>query len=260
MAWENIQLKISEQVATLTIDRPKALNALDPLTFKELEEALLQIQNNALIRVLVITGGGDKAFVAGSDIKNLASLDVIGATQESQNGMRIFDLIATMPKPVIAAVNGFALGGGCELAMACDIRIASDKAKFGQPEVKLGVTPGYAGTQRLPRIVGKGMAYKLLFTGDMINAEEALRIGLVQEVYPAEELMVKVMELAQKIAQLAPLALAAIKHCVNNGLEVSFRDGCTIEAEQFGLLFDTKDLKEGMNAFIEKRSAHFSGE
>jgi enoyl-CoA hydratase len=260
MGWENIRLDVKAKVAILTIDRPKALNALDPQTFVELEDAILQVRHNQLIRVLVITGGGEKAFVAGSDIRNLISLDILGGTQESQNGIKVFEMISELPQPVIAAINGFALGGGCELAMACDFRIASDKAKFGQPEAKLGVTPGYAGTQRLPRLVGKGMALKLLFTGDIISAEEALRIGLVDEVISAEKLMEHVLAIATKIAEYAPLALTAMKKCVNNGLEVSFKEGCVIESEEFGILFGTKDKTEGMNAFIEKRPPIFNGE
>jgi len=259
MSWENIKLEKEGKVGVIIIDRPKALNALDPKTFNELDEALNQCIQDAQIGAVIITGGGDKAFVAGSDIKNLLTLDVKGGRHESLRGQQVFNLIATMNKPVIAAVNGYALGGGCELALACDLRIASENAKFGQPEIKLAVTPGYAGTQRLPRIVGRGNAFKMLFTGDMIDAQEAYRIGLVQEVVSADQLRKHVLELAQKLADSAPLAIAAIKRCVRLGMEVSLDEGSRIEAEEFGLLFGTQDLREGMTAFIEKRPPKFKG-
>jgi enoyl-CoA hydratase len=207
VGYDNLNIKRDDAVAVITIDRPKVLNALNDATIAELSRAFDEVGADENIRVIILTGGGEKAFVAGADIGELAQCDVQGGIAKSQGGMDLLFKMENLPKPIIAAVNGFALGGGCEIAMACDFRIASDNAQLGQPEVTLGMPPGYGGTQRLPRLVGAGMAKKLLYTGDRVKADEALRIGLVEEVVPAAELMTRCLELAGKIARRGPLAV-----------------------------------------------------
>ena len=258
-AYQNLKIEKDGAVAVLTIDRPKVLNALNDDTIAELSRALDQLGADAEVRAIILTGGGDKAFVAGADISELARCDVPGGMAKSQRGMDLLFKMESLPKPIIAAVNGFALGGGCEIAMACDFRIASENAQLGQPEVSLGLIPGYGGTQRLPRLVGAGMAKRLLYTGDRVKADEALRIGLVEEVVPADRLMARCRELAASIAARGPLTLAAIKKAVNVGLGVDLASGCEYETAQFGAIFASEDQTEGCNAFLEKRKPTFTG-
>jgi enoyl-CoA hydratase len=257
--YENLLFENDNGVGIITINRPKALNALNGTTLHELDRLGDQIAKDSSVRVVIITGSGEKSFVAGADITEMQPLSAIEARNWAKLGQDVFNKIENLPQPVIAAINGFALGGGCELAMACDIRIASDKAKFGQPEVSLGITPGFGGTQRLARLVGKGRAKELLFTGDIIDAAEAYRIGLVNKVVVPEELMNTVRAMAQKIMFRAPIAVQLCKAAVNEGLDVDLESGIAYEAEVFGLCFATVDQKEGMTAFVEKRQADFTG-
>jgi len=257
--FQNVILAKEDRIATLTINRPQALNALNKDTLLEIKAAVEQVRDDAEVDVLIITGAGDKAFVAGADITYMLNINALEGRQFGLTGQETFSLIETISKPVIAAINGFALGGGCELAMACDFRVCSHKSKFGQPEVGLGVTPGFGGTQRLPRIVGTGMAKQLLYTGDVIDANEALRIGLVNAVIPAETLMDYVKGLAQKIAARGGIAVRFCKDAVNEGMQTDIDRAMTIEADIFGLCFATEDQKEGMQAFVEKRKAQFKG-
>jgi len=259
MDYKNIVTSKSSGVAYLTINRPKALNALNYETMLELNQAIDGIAKDSSVKVVVITGSGDKAFVAGADITEMQSMSAMEGRSWGKLGQSVFSKIENLPQPVIAAVNGFALGGGCELAMACDIRVASEKAKFGQPEVSLGITPGFAGTQRLPRLVGRSLAKELLFTGDMIDAAAALRIGLVNKVVAAEDLLESVKVLAEKIIAKAPQAVQLCKAAVNNGMNMDTESAYAYEAEVFGLCFATYDQKEGMSAFVEGRTAKFSG-
>jgi len=253
--YNNVLYRVEDSIAFITLNRPKALNALNTETLGELDAAVSAAGKDENVKAVVITGEG-RAFVAG-DISQMRGLTV----QEGRNmtilGQEVFTRIENLDKPVIAAVNGFALGGGCELAMACDIRVASDKAKFGQPEVNLGIIPGYGGTQRLPRLVGKGAAKYLIFTGEMISAEEAFRIGLADKVVPAEELMDSVIALAKVIMSKAPIAIKMAKHAINNGLNVDLKSGVAYEAEAYTTTFSTEDRVEGMSAFLEKRQAEF---
>ncbi|MEA4846261.1 MAG: short-chain-enoyl-CoA hydratase [Clostridiaceae bacterium] len=254
--YNNVLYRVEDSIAFITINRPKALNALNTETLRELDRAVSQAGAADDVKVIIITGEG-RAFVAGADIAQMRDLTV----QEGRNmtilGQEVFTRIENLDKPVIAAVNGFALGGGCELSMACDIRIASDKAKFGQPEVNLGIIPGYGGTQRLSRLVGKGTAKYLIFTGEMIPAEEAFRIGLADKVVPAEELMDSVVSIAKVIMSKAPISIKMAKHAINNGLNVDLKSGIAYEAEAYTTTFSTEDRIEGMSAFLEKRPAGF---
>jgi enoyl-CoA hydratase len=259
MEFNNLLLEKSDGIATVTINRPKALNALNEETIRELSRCFEGLEHDGEVRVVIITGAGEKAFVAGADIAAMAELDAVSARTFALLGQQVLRGIEQLSKPVIAAVNGFALGGGCELALACDIRLASDNARFGQPEVNLGVIPGFAGTQRLARLVGKGRAKELLFTGDMVGAEEAWRIGLVNRVTTSTELLPTARALAQKIAGKGALAIALCKDAVNHGLEMELDQGSRYEADLFALCFATADQKEGMAAFLEKRPAHFQG-
>jgi enoyl-CoA hydratase len=258
MPYETLVLTTVDRVATLTVNRPDKLNALNDRVISELGEAIDALRADPSVGGIILTGAG-RAFVAGADISQLAQHGAISAKALSEAGQRVFRRFETSPKPVIAAVNGFALGGGCELAMACHIRIASDAAKFGQPEVKLGLIPGYGGTQRLARLVGKGRALQLLLTGEMIDANEAFRIGLVNRVLPAGDLIAAATTMMQAILANAPLALAQCIEVVNRGDGASLDDALALEATAFGLLAATSDKQEGTRAFLEKRSASFTG-
>ena len=240
-------------VAVLTIDRPEALNALNSQVLCDLDAAISQVEADDEVRVVVLTGAG-RSFVAGADIGEMVNFSAIDGKKFGVHGGSIFLRLENLSKPVIAAINGFALGGGCELAMACDIRIASEKAKFGQPEVGLGITPGFGGTQRLPRIVGISKAMELILTAKVIKAEEAKAIGLVSEVYPAEELMPKAMELAEAICANAQIAVQESKRCIRMGMQTDIATGSAFEAEAFGVCCGTADKDEGMGAFLEKRT------
>jgi len=258
--YTNLLLEIdSDGIGTVVINRPKALNALNAATIVELDKVFDDFATNNAVKVIIITGSGEKSFVAGADILEMKDKTAIEGRQLAQFAQAIFNKIENIAKPVIAAINGYALGGGCELAMACDIRIASEKAKFGQPEVSLGIPPGFGGTQRLARLVGKGRAKELLFTGDMIDAAEAYRIGLANQVVAPAELMDKAKAMAHKIISRAPIAVEVCKSAINKGLDVDLSSGIAYEAEVFGLCFATEDQKEGMTAFVEKRKAIFTG-
>lgn len=256
---ENVKLEIRDAIAYITIDRPKVLNALNAQTVAEIGEAFEQVRHDDAVRVVILTGGGEKAFVAGADINELATMNPISGKEVAERGQRVFTAIERYPKPVIAAVNGFALGGGCELALACHMRIASDKASLGLPEVTLGIIPGYGGTQRMARLLGKGKALELICSGDRISAEEAERIGLVNKVVPADQLIATAEELARKIASRGPLAVRAAIEAVMIGSDMPQDAGLVLEATLFGLLASTSDMKEGMGAFLEKRKASFTG-
>lgn len=245
-------------VAILTISAPKSLNALNSKILNEMGDYLEHFDSEKY-RCLIVTGDGEKSFVAGADISEMATLDVAGGEAFGTRGAAVFRKLETLPVPVIAAVNGFALGGGCELAMACDIRICSDNAKFGQPEVVLGIIPGFSGTVRLARLVGMGMAKQLIYTGKAIRADEALRIGLVNAVYTQAELMDKALEIATQIAAQAPLAVRAAKECINAEFDLAADDAIAYESKNFGLCFATEDQKGGMKAFLEKGKYQFAG-
>jgi len=260
METENIRIEKRGAIATVTLNRPKVLNALNAATFAELDSAFDELASDRDVRVVLLTGAGDRAFAAGADIRELAAVDAGEGRAFSLRGQAVFCKIETLTKPVIACVRGFALGGGCELAMACALRIAAEDARFGQPEVKLGVTPGYGGSQRLPRLVGRGAALKLLLTGAIIDAREALRIGLVDEVVPADELMQRGESLANEIAAQAPLAIAETLRLVDEGLDLPLDLALLREADRFGQLCDTADKAEGTRAFLEKRSPVWTGE
>ncbi|MCP2596460.1 enoyl-CoA hydratase-related protein, partial [Candidatus Aminicenantes bacterium AC-335-G13] len=251
--------KQEEGIGFVTINRPDKLNALNIETIKELEELFTHLKENQEIKVVIITGAGEKAFVAGADIEELSKLNMVEGKEYSLRGQRVFSLIENLGKPVIAGVNGYALGGGTELTLACHIRIASEKAMFGQPEVKLGLIPGYGGTQRLARLVGKGKALELILTGDMITAQQALEIGLVNKVVPPEELLSACKDIAKKIINNSPIAVKYALEAVNNGLDKSLEEGLDIEAELFGMVCGTEDSKEGTKAFLEKRKPVFKG-
>ncbi|MEP6645038.1 MAG: enoyl-CoA hydratase-related protein [Acidobacteriaceae bacterium] len=259
MSYENIVFEKKSSIAYVTINRPKVLNALNMATMEDLRSAFTAIKDDKEIRVVILTGSGEKAFVAGADIAELSKHDAVSAKEYTHRGQSVLDLIENLGKPVIACINGFALGGGCEIALACTFRLASENAKLGQPEVKLGLIPGYGGTQRLPRLVGKGIAMQLLLAGEMINAQEALRIGLVNEVVAAAELIPRAEALAQKIVANAPLAVQYAMEAVNKGMEMSLSEGLYIEATLFGLCCATEDKNEGTKAFLEKRPAQFKG-
>jgi enoyl-CoA hydratase len=246
-------------VAILTVNRPKVLNALNTQTLDELRRAILELKHDDAVRAVILTGSGEKSFVAGADINELAVQSPTGGREHAITGQHVLDLIEQMGKPVIAAINGYALGGGCELAMACTIRIAADTAKLGQPEINLGIIPGYAGTQRLARIVGKGRALELLLTGEMVDAQEALRIGLVNRVVAREKLLDEAEGLLRKMLANGPVSLRFTLEAVNAGLEMPFAEAQYLEATLFGLICTTEDMKEGTRAFLEKRPAKFLG-
>ena len=259
MAYENLLIERDGGVLVVTINRPEKLNALNTKTVTELGQVMDEAASDAVVRAIVLTGSGEKSFVAGADINELAVQSPVSGREHARSGQRVFDRIERLGKPVIAAVNGFALGGGCELAMACTLRIASDTAKFGQPEINLGLIPGYAGSQRLPRLVGRGRALEMLLTGAQITAEEAHRIGLVNKVVPAASLMNEARTLANTLATKAPVAVRYILEAVAGGLEMSFADAQDYEATLFGLVSTTDDMREGTRAFLEKRKAAFQG-
>ena len=256
--YELLTFSVADRVATITVNRPDKLNALNDATIAELGQAIDEARARADVGGIVLTGAG-RAFVAGADISELAAQRPSDAKDRARRGQEVFRRFETSPKPTVAAVNGFALGGGCELAMACHVRIASEQAKFGQPEVKLGIVPGYGGTQRLPRLVGKGRALQLLLTGEMVDAEEAFRIGLVNKVVPAAELMTAAEGMLRQMLANAPLAIALCAEAVDRGLEMALEEGLVFEATQFGLLSATQDMTEGMRAFLEKRPPAFAG-
>ncbi|MEO0127670.1 MAG: enoyl-CoA hydratase-related protein [candidate division WOR-3 bacterium] len=257
MAYKNIIVEVADKIAILKVNRPEVLNAVNTETILEIESAMKEFNDNKDVRVIIITGEG-KSFVSGSDISRLAQMDSLAAREYSQIGQRVLSLIENMEKPVIAAVNGYALGSGCEIAMACDIRIASEKAKFGQPEVKLGLIPGHAGTQRLARLVGIGKAKELIFTGDLIDAQEAYNIGLVNKVVPVENLLEEAKNIAKKIIENAgPNAVKIAKTVLNRGIDSNLQTANSYETEAFSILFSTEEAKEGMKAFLEKRKPNW---
>jgi enoyl-CoA hydratase len=259
MPFDNLLVEREEGVAVLTIHRPQRLNALDARTLDELRQAALDIQQDNAIRCLILTGSGDKAFVAGADITELASDSAEAARCRALAGQRVFDLIERLGKPVIAAINGFALGGGCELAMACTFRLAADTARLGQPEITLGLIPAFGGTQRLARLVGKSKALEMVLTGAPITAHEALAIGLVNRVVPAGDLMRDARALAADLAAKPAIAIRYAMDAINRGLEMPFVEGCALEAALFGLVATTDDMREGTRAFLEKRKPDFKG-
>ncbi|HXI13269.1 MAG TPA: enoyl-CoA hydratase-related protein [Thermoanaerobaculia bacterium] len=256
---ENVRTEIRDQILFVTIDRPKVLNALNAQTVEEIGRVFDDARDDDAVRAIIVTGGGEKAFVAGADINELAKKTPMSGKDTSERGQQILSRIERSTKPVIAAINGFALGGGCEIALACHIRIASDKAQIGLPEVSLGIIPGYGGTQRMARLLGKAKALELICTGDRISAAEAEKIGLVNRVVPAEDLMANAEEMARKIISRSPVAVRAAIEAVNSGSEMPFEEGQFLEATLFGLLCASEDMKEGMNAFLEKRPAKFPG-
>jgi enoyl-CoA hydratase len=259
MDLENIRLELRPPLAIVTIDRPKVLNALNYRSMSELEQVFLDLQQSHDIRAVLLSGAGEKAFVAGADISELAPLSALEGEQLATRGQRIFHLVENCGKPVIACINGFALGGGCELALACTLRIASTNARLGQPEVKIGIIPGYGGTQRLARLIGKGAALKMILTGEMISAAEALRLGLVEEVVAPDQLLPRAEQLAQTIAGMAPLAIRDSIRAVNSGFDLPLASGLELEASLFGLSCSTSDKREGAQAFLEKRAPNWSG-
>jgi enoyl-CoA hydratase len=259
MQFENLRYELRPPIAVVTLDRPKVLNALNLLSMTELERVFLDIRQNHDIRAVLLTGAGEKAFVAGADIRELTTLSALDGEQTALRGQRIFSLIENCGKPVIACINGFALGGGCELALACTLRIASSNARLGQPEVKIGIIPGYGGTQRLPRLIGKGAALKMILTGEPMSAAEALRVGLVDEVVEPDQLMARAEQIAQTIAGMAPLAIRDSIRAVNAGYDLPLASGLELEASLFGLSCSTSDKTEGTQAFLEKRAAKWDG-
>lgn len=259
MAYENLLYEVKDQIARITFNRPGVLNALNFKTLDELSECLEGARRDEAVRVVILTGAGEKAFVAGADINELARQTPLDGKETALRGQRVFGLLETLGKPSIAAINGFALGGGCELALACTMRIASRNARLGQPEVKLGILPGYGASQRLARLCGKGIASELILTGDMIPAEEALRIGLVNRVTEAADLLATAESIARKIIANAPLAVKYSMEAIERGMEMPQEEGLFLEATLFGLCCATEDMREGTRAFLEKRPAKFQG-
>ncbi len=259
MTFANLIVEKKNSIGYVTVNRPKVLNALNQATLEELRAAFTDLRNDATIRVAILTGAGEKAFIAGADINELATQDAIAGKEFTHRGQSVLDLIENLGKPVIACINGFALGGGCELAMACTMRLASENAKLGQPEVKLGIIPGLGGSQRLPRLVGKGIAMQLVTTGEMITAQEAHRVGLVNEIVAPSELLPRAEAIAQKIIANAPLAVQFAMEAVNKGMEMNLAEGLYLEATLFGVACATEDKQEGTTAFLEKRPPQFKG-
>ena len=258
MSYNTIKVEVSDAIAILTFNRPEVLNALNLEMIEEFRRALVDVQKMPEVKVLMLTGSG-KAFVAGADIKILQELDPLGAKQFSQTGQSAMIALEAMDIPVIACVNGFALGGGCEIAVACDFICASEKAKLGLPEISLGVIPGFGGTQRLARLVGKGRAKELCMTGRMITAQDAFAMGLVTRVFPAESLMDETLKIAKTISEKGRVSLRAVKHVIDNGLDTDLKTGCALEADAFSICFASPDQNEGMTAFLEKRPPKFTG-
>jgi len=259
MAYENLLYGVRENIAWITFNRPKVMNALNHATLAELGEAFRAAREDDAARVVILTGAGEKAFVAGADINELARMNAVTGQQTSLFGQGVIRQLETMGKPSIAAINGFCLGGGCELALACSMRVASRTAKIGQPEVKLGIMPGYGGSQRMPRLVGKGLAHEMILTGEMISAEEALRIGLVNRVTEPGELLSTCEGIAKKIIEKSPLAVRYSMEAIERGMEMPQEEGLFLEATLFGLCASTEDMREGTRAFLEKRPAQFKG-
>ena len=259
MTYENLIYEKRDGIAFITFNRPRVLNALNRRTIEELHQILLNARDDASVRVLILTGSGEKAFVAGADIKELAQQTPVNGKEFSLYGQSVFHLLETIGKPSICVINGFALGGGCELALCCSIRLASKSAKLGQPEVKLGILPGYGGSQRIARLCGKGAAHELCLTGEMIAAEEAQRIGLVNHVYELAELLPAAETMAKKIIEKAPLAVKYCMEAIERGVEMPQQEGLFLEATLFGLCCATEDMREGTKAFLEKRPANFQG-
>ena len=259
MAFDHLLVERGDAVALVTVNRPAVLNALNAATLDELRRVALDLKHDSSVRAIILTGAGEKSFVAGADINELAVQTPTTGREHAQRGQHVFDLIENLGKPVIAAINGYALGGGCELAMACTLRLAADTARLGQPEINLGIIPGYAGSQRLARLVGKGKAMELILTGTQITAAEAERIGLVNRVVPAMELMTEARKLAAGLARNAPIAMQYIINAINKGLEMPFAEASAFEAALFGLVASTEDMREGTTAFLEKRKPEFKG-
>jgi enoyl-CoA hydratase len=259
MEFQTLKFEKKNSIAYVTVNRPDKLNALNMQVMDDLRAAFTAIRDDSEVRVAILTGSGEKAFVAGADIGELNKQDTVAAKAYTHKGQSVLDLIENLGKPVIACINGFALGGGCELSMACTFRLASENAKMGQPEVKLGIMAGYGGTQRLPRLVGKGLAMQIVLTGEMITAQEALRIGLVNEVVPLGELIARAEAIAGKIIANAPLAIQYTMEAVNHGMEMTLPEGLFLEATLFAVACATEDKKEGTSAFLEKRAAAFKG-
>ena len=257
--YENILYDKKANIAYITVNRPKVLNALNMATMEELRHAFAAAKEDPQVRVVIFTGAGEKAFIAGADVNELQKHNAVQGKEYTHRGQSVLDLIENLGKPVIACINGFALGGGCEIAMACTMRLASENAKLGQPEVKLGIIPGYGGTQRLPRLVGKGIAMQLVLSGEMITAQEAYRIGLVNEVFPQAELIARAEAIAQKIVANAPLAVQYAMEAVNKGMEMSLPEALYLEATLFGVCCASEDKLEGTTAFLEKRTPNFKG-
>lgn len=258
MAYETILVEIEEGIATITLNRPEVLNALNSQVFIELGEACATLGVDDSVRVVIITGG-EKVFAAGADIKQLASVNAVDVATSDRPSIKSFNIIENLNKPVIAAIAGYALGGGCELTLVADVRIAAENAQFGLPEIKLGILPGAGGTQRLPRLIGAGKAKEMIFSGDFISAEEALRVGLVNKVVPAEQLLIEAKKMAKRFAARGAVAIQMAKTCINEGLRMDLDRGLQYEHKCFSLLFATEDQKEGMKAFVEKRKPNFQG-
>lgn len=259
MNYENILFDLQDGVGVLTFNRPKSLNALNPKTLEEVADVVQSAKSQANIRVLLLTGAGEKAFVAGADITEFQKMNPLEARQFAERGQEIFFQLEQLPIPVIAAVNGFALGGGCEIAMSCDFIYAAETAKFGQPEINLGIIPGFGGTQRLSRLVGRAKAKELCMTAEMIDANQAMQLGLVAKVFPTDQLLAESMKIAKGLARKGQFALRAIKHIIDRGCDVDLKTGCALEAEAFGVCFASLDAKEGIAAFLEKRKPDFQG-
>jgi len=253
VSFANLLVERDGHVAVVTVNRPAKLNALDNATFAELMQCFTELGSDAAVGAVILTGAGEKAFIAGADIEMLSKQGVLDGKANAKVGQCFTELLESLPKPVIAAVNGFALGGGLEMALACDVRLASKTAKLGLPEVSLGILPGYGGTQRLPRLVGTGVAMQMILTGDMVTAEEALRVGLVNAVHEPAELMAAAKAMAQKMVSRGPLALAHAKQAVRRGLQMPLADALALEADLFGMMSATDEMKEGMAAFLQKR-------
>ena len=256
---ETVLYEKKDSIAYVTLNRPKVLNALNKATFADLKAAFEDARDDSAVRGVILTGAGDKAFAAGADIGEMSKLTPVECQELTRSGQAVLDLIENLGKPVVAAINGFALGGGCETALACTVRLATENAKFGQPEVKLGITPGYGGTQRLPRLVGKGLALQIILTGETIGAQEAYRIGLVNEVVSAADLISRAEAILKQINANAPLAIKFALQAVNKGLETSQAEGLVMESSFFALCASTEDMREGTSAFVQKRPAKFQG-